>query len=146
MLPDDVIFRKDDEGHFMYFCVEGSLNVLSSDGKRVVNTIQAGGYFGEIALFTKFQRKATIKATTFCLLKEISLEELNLVLESFPNEKEHLKQLVTQRHKQQIAKQKAPIALAEEVNAECVQLIGSVGVNEVISVNDKNSSSESFSD
>jgi|LauGreDrversion4_2_1035121.scaffolds.fasta_scaffold15956_1 CRP-like cAMP-binding protein len=57
----------------MYFCVEGSLNMLSSDGKRVINTIQAGGYFGEVDLFTKFKRNATVKATTFCLLKEISL-------------------------------------------------------------------------
>ena len=129
----------------MYFCVEGSLNVLSSDGKRVVNTIQAGGYFGEIALFTKSQRNATVKATTFCLLKEISLEELNLVLESFPYEKEDLKQLVTLRHKQQIVNKKAPIAIAEEVNAECVQLIGSMGGHEAISVSDENSFSESVS-
>jgi hypothetical protein len=41
-----------------------------------------------------------IKATTFCLLKEITSEELNLVLESFPAEKEELKELVKFRHKQ----------------------------------------------
>jgi CRP-like cAMP-binding protein len=75
----------------MYFCVEGSLNVYASDGKRVINTIQAGGYFGEVAVFTQSRRNATIKATTFCLLKEISLEEVNIVLESFPLEREQLK-------------------------------------------------------
>jgi trk system potassium uptake protein TrkA len=79
-----VIFSKGDTGSHMYFCVEGSLKVMSSDGKRVINTIQAGGFFGEVALFTRFKRNATVKATTFCLLKEISQEELNQVLQSFP--------------------------------------------------------------
>ncbi len=67
------------------------------------------------------------------------------MLESFPYEKEDLKQLVTQRHKQQIVNQKAPIAIAEVVNAEGVQLIGSMGGLEAISVSNENSFSESVS-
>lgn len=68
----------------MYFCVEGGLNVLSQNEKRIVNTIQPGGYFGEVAMFIQSKRNATVKAISFCLLKQISKEDLDDVFVHFP--------------------------------------------------------------
>ena len=39
LLPEDIICHKGDTGSHMYFIVEGSLNVMGMDGKRVLNTL-----------------------------------------------------------------------------------------------------------
>lgn len=57
---------------------------MTADGQKIIHTVQKGEYFGEVALLTKFKRNSTVKATTFCLLKEISRSELEGVLASFP--------------------------------------------------------------
>ena len=60
----EVIVRQGDVGDQMYVVQSGSVEVvLESDGtERRLSTMAAGDFFGEIALFDKIVRSASIRA------------------------------------------------------------------------------------
>lgn len=59
---DDIV-TCGDFGQEMYFIDVGVAHVLGKDGMTVFTSIQAGGFFGESALFSSEERSATIRAT-----------------------------------------------------------------------------------
>lgn len=65
--PGDVITRQGTAAHWLYLVVSGEADVffVHDDGSRTpVNTLRAGDYFGEMALMTGAQRRATVVART----------------------------------------------------------------------------------
>ena len=63
------VFNQGDSGQEMYLVLEGQLevNIVLPNGDVVmVNHLQAGDTFGEIALFDQRQRTATVKTVTPC--------------------------------------------------------------------------------
>ena len=63
--PGEVIFRKGDWGDCMYVIQSGEVEALAeSDGKKIrLRTMGPNDFFGEMALFEKEVRSATIRAT-----------------------------------------------------------------------------------
>jgi CRP/FNR family transcriptional regulator, cyclic AMP receptor protein len=62
--PGEVIFDKGDKGDKMYVIRSGEVEILI-DGK-VVETLTAGGIFGEMALIDGAPRAAAARAKTAC--------------------------------------------------------------------------------
>jgi CRP-like cAMP-binding protein len=62
--PGEVIFAAGDKGDQMYVIRSGEVEI-EIDG-RVVETLSAGGIFGEMALIDGSPRAATAKAKTAC--------------------------------------------------------------------------------
>lgn len=61
-----VICQQGDEGNFFYIIKSGTVSCSQVDGagvSKVVATLSAGAYFGEIALLTSKPRQATVTAT-----------------------------------------------------------------------------------
>ena len=96
--PEDLIFKKGDLGSAMYFLVKGMLKVIDDEGK-VINVIHSGDFFGEIALFMKTPRSATIVSVTYCDLYKLKKNEFDKVIESYPSIAKKIKQQAIIRQK-----------------------------------------------
>ena len=73
----DVLVQYNDMGQEMYFLEKGSVEVVSGDGSTVYATLQKGAFFGETALFFKQKRSATIRASEFCEVFQLSKVDLD---------------------------------------------------------------------
>lgn len=62
----ETIFNAGDEGHVMYVVQSGEVDVVARD--QVIETIAAGGIFGEMALIDRAPRSASVVARTDCRL------------------------------------------------------------------------------
>ena len=66
----DVIFKEQEDGRFMYFIDSGRVKMLmnAGDNEIILATLDAGDFFGEMALITGNKRIATAIALTDCKL------------------------------------------------------------------------------
>ena len=62
----ETIFNAGDEAHVRYVVQSGEVDVVARD--QVIETIAAGGIFGEMALIDRAPRSASVVARTDCRL------------------------------------------------------------------------------
>ncbi len=77
-----MILKQGGAGDALYFILEGSVGVYSSDtrgGENHLRTIGSGGHFGEVGVLEKGQRTANVRATSDCVLFRISAEAFNRI-------------------------------------------------------------------
>lgn len=72
------VFQAGEYGDTLFIIVSGGATAIR-DGK-VIGTLEAGEYFGEMAVLTGETRSATIKATVDCLLLRIGLVDFHQIL------------------------------------------------------------------
>jgi small-conductance mechanosensitive channel/CRP-like cAMP-binding protein len=70
----EVVVREGEPGHSMYVVCAGKASVVLEPGKRVIATIESGGYFGEMSLLTGDSRSATVVAEGDTVVLEIEAE------------------------------------------------------------------------
>jgi len=76
---EDVVFNEGDVGDAVYIIVDGEVDVLTrKDGAdKVLATLAAGAFFGEMSLIDKEYRAATVRARTECAILQLSNENLH---------------------------------------------------------------------
>lgn len=82
-----VVFRQGDRGDRMYLVEEGAVDLYRNDEYGRVHrlaTIDAGGYFGELALLSDQPRAATAQCATRAELLTISGRDLKRLLTESP--------------------------------------------------------------
>jgi len=94
LTPGDYIFKAGDYGEEMYFVVNGELNTLTQKEDRILTTLKAGEFFGEIALFKNINRTATVKAITYCDIYVLDKKAFDKVLVKYPEIGTKIKQQV----------------------------------------------------
>ncbi|MDY0005629.1 MAG: cyclic nucleotide-binding domain-containing protein [Spongiibacteraceae bacterium] len=64
LAPGEVIMRRGEQGSWLYFLIRGRLNVYADQPlpSAVINHITPGELFGDLALISEQQRKATVAA------------------------------------------------------------------------------------
>lgn len=77
-----VVFAKGDQGDVMYGVVEGEVEITVNG--QVIETIQPGGFFGEMALLDASPRSAAATARTDCRLAAISQRRYIFLIQSMP--------------------------------------------------------------
>merc|ERR1719191_38871 len=82
-LPGDYVIRKGDCGREMFFIFRGTVEVLNTE-RVALATLTTGLYFGEVALLTDRKRGAWVQAATYCILAVLSKDDLDVILEDFP--------------------------------------------------------------
>ena len=74
-------------GEEMYFIIRGCCDVLNAEWDTV-RTLNENEYFGEIALLAQTPRLCSVRASSYCLLAEITREKFLPILDQFPEQRE----------------------------------------------------------
>ena len=97
--PLDFVCKKGDIGRDMYIVKEGELEVVSEDLSKRFCTLKAGSYMGELSILdipgrkSGNRRTAHVRAIGYCDLFALSGEDLNSVMNDYPE----AKALITER-------------------------------------------------
>ena len=94
--PGDYIFKVGEFGFEMYFIINGRVRVLSKENELIAE-LRDGDFFGEIALFRRKARTASLQADTYCDLYVLSKTAFDLVAKQYPHFANQIEQTVTQR-------------------------------------------------
>lgn len=78
----DVIFSKGDEATNMYVVIEGEVEIDVLDG--LVEHVEKGSFFGEMALITDEPRSATVYAKTDCKIVPVDERRFLFMLQETP--------------------------------------------------------------
>lgn len=84
---DSVIIREGEPGDTLYLIIEGSVTVnkRQADGKDLeLDQINAGDYFGEMALFEDIPRTATIRTISECHVLSLNKHEFEEIVHEYP--------------------------------------------------------------
>lgn len=65
--------------------MEGSVNVISPDGNRVLKTLEKGSYVGELALISNSRRMCSVVANTLTLVYSLQKSNFEKILKNFPD-------------------------------------------------------------
>ncbi|ORY39569.1 hypothetical protein BCR33DRAFT_720031, partial [Rhizoclosmatium globosum] len=86
--PGDTIIQEGDPAKCVFFIFRGSVEVVSADGELVLSALDAGSYFGEIAVLFETTRVATVRCLSKCLLGVLTSADLHVHLTKYPKMKE----------------------------------------------------------
>jgi len=91
LTPGDYLFRTGDIAKSMFFVQKGKISVLSADESKQLTILQKGDFMGEIGLFKKVTRTATVKSISYSDVYELQKKEFDKVLKRYPRIAEKLK-------------------------------------------------------
>jgi CRP-like cAMP-binding protein len=92
---DEVLAEQGSLGQEFFIVLDGRLSVL--DGRRPINQLGPGDFFGEIALLDGHRRTATVRADGITRLLVIGHREFNALMGEFPSVREAVLQAVAER-------------------------------------------------
>jgi CRP-like cAMP-binding protein len=84
LTPRYYVFKAGDYGEEMYFVVHGELSTLTQKEDKILTTLKAGDYFGEIALFKNKHRSTTVKAISYCDIYVLDKKAFDKVISKYP--------------------------------------------------------------
>jgi CRP/FNR family cyclic AMP-dependent transcriptional regulator len=90
-----VIFKQGDPGDYMYVVKEGTVNITLGD--RLLETVEAGGVFGEMALIDNEARSASASAKTDCQLVPLDGKKFRFLIQQTPFFAQHVIRVLAQR-------------------------------------------------
>jgi ATP/ADP translocase len=97
---DEIVFKEGETGDTLFFVVEGSVAVIKdrSSGTAIeLDRIDAGDYFGEMALFGDDSRSATIRVTQAARFLTLHKHELQEIVREFPQIALHVCRVLSTR-------------------------------------------------
>ena len=102
LTPGDYLFRTGDLANSMFFVQKGKIKVLSADESKQLTILQKGDFMGEIALFKKATRTATVQSISYSDVYELQKKEFDKVLKRYPQIAEKIKAKSISREKRYI--------------------------------------------
>ena len=76
------ICRQDEPGDTMFVIVEGTVEIVRGD--RILGTLGAGEFFGEMSLIEKAPRAATARAKTECRIATVDEKRFVFLVQQTP--------------------------------------------------------------
>jgi len=96
-LTGDFLITKGDPGTAMMLLFKGTVHVLHKDNKQVIAVLQAGSFFGEMALLERTRRSSSVIAASFCEVKILMASDCEELFSDYPFLLEKLRQTAEQR-------------------------------------------------
>jgi len=97
---NSIICQEGEEGDSLFVISQGEVAITkqSPGGKEIwVRNLREGDFFGEFGFFTDQKRHASVRTILQCEILEISLNELNELMKTYPHLTEALQNLFKQR-------------------------------------------------
>jgi ATP-binding cassette subfamily B protein len=107
------IIREGESGDRLYVVASGEVEVVGRDplgSERPMAVLREGDYFGEIALLREAPRNATCRARTAVRAHTLAKVDFNALLESVPELREGVEQMITQRLASTARPDSAPVS------------------------------------
>lgn len=82
LAPGQVLFQEGDSDQEMFVVVEGALSIFKE--KRIITSVLAGDYVGEMAILEDKPRSASVEAVTACRLLKITAAQFQEYLATQP--------------------------------------------------------------
>lgn len=103
---DEVVFKRGDEGDSLFVVARGRVSITLElpQGSREVSTLQAGDFFGEIAMLTRAHRTATVKGIEETILLEFQADEILPLCRQHPKFKERIARAGATRSRESLEK------------------------------------------
>jgi len=102
LTPGDYLFRAGDNANSMFFIKKGKISVLSEDEKQELTILNSGDFMGEIALFKKSNRTATVKSIGYSDIYELHKKEFEKVIKKYPEIASRIKEKSISREQRYI--------------------------------------------
>lgn len=93
--PGDVIFRKGDQGDYMYVVMSGEVDIVL-DGQHI-RTLSSGEIFGEMSLIDDSPRSADAVARTNCVLAPVDERRFLFLIHETPMFALHVMSVMAKR-------------------------------------------------
>ncbi|WP_447973126.1 cyclic nucleotide-binding domain-containing protein [Nitrospira sp. Kam-Ns4a] len=124
-LPGEKVVRQGEPGEELFVILDGAADVvLEHEGEeKILNTLQAGQFFGEISLLTGEPRSATVVAKTPLRVMVLGKQTLSGIIVEQPELIARISELVASRRvqsaaaRQQMSQEHAKLALEKEARS-----------------------------
>ncbi|MDA7644480.1 cyclic nucleotide-binding domain-containing protein, partial [Verrucomicrobiales bacterium] len=83
-MSEQWIFRQGEMGDAMYFLTRGKVEVVREDTGKVIDTLNEGAYFGELAVLRASARAASIRALGDCEVLELKRAGVRELAQKYP--------------------------------------------------------------
>ncbi len=104
--PGDVIVQEGDKGSQFFIMVRGQAQVHTTGARGrdlILSVLSAGDYFGEVALITRTDRTASVRATVKTILLSLESRKFDELLSSIPGLRKSLQETVRRRLEEKAA-------------------------------------------
>lgn len=98
--PGEYVFRAGQHGRQMYFIGRGTVEIIGMDGATVLNTLNDGDFFGELALLFSQRRNASVRAADYCDLYSLDKDTFDHAISRYPDFAAHIKEEAARRSTQ----------------------------------------------
>jgi voltage-gated potassium channel len=92
--PGEVIVRRGEPGHSMYFVAAGEVEIELKEGNV---RLGVGDFFGEVAVLRRTRRTATVRATTRTNLLVLDADDLHALMDANPNLAKRMHEVMNHR-------------------------------------------------
>ena len=97
-LPHDYLIYKDDVAEEMYFIIEGSVDIITTDNKRILKSLSTGDFVGEMALLNNNKRACSVICNSFCFIYILKKKDFMKIMERHESIFNTLRQTSVQRN------------------------------------------------
>ncbi|MGB0695971.1 MAG: ABC transporter substrate-binding protein [Rhodospirillaceae bacterium] len=114
--PGEVVVSQGDAGDSLFIIAAGVLAVdisLETGDVMTVAKLGVGDFFGEMALLTGEPRTATVTTVTSSVVLELKKDQLQPIIQEFPNLTEDLSEMLTRRTLDNMRKRRAMLQADE---------------------------------
>ncbi|KAJ3414709.1 hypothetical protein HDV05_006146 [Chytridiales sp. JEL 0842] len=115
-MRNEVIIRKGDIAHELFFVVGGIAEVFSEEDGRVFAQFHPGSFFGEVGLFFQIKRTASVRCTSDVItVFKLSKEDLDEVLKQYPEINNKIQEEASQRFEYNRLREMAKLSNKQEM-------------------------------
>ncbi|EAR89827.2 cation channel family protein (macronuclear) [Tetrahymena thermophila SB210] len=96
-MKGDIVIWYGEIANEMYFIKKGKVQIITECHSRVIAIQEEGSYFGEIGLLITGKRTCIVQAIENCIFMCLKKEHFDLIMQQFPDQKNHLIKVSKQR-------------------------------------------------